>query len=158
MLTKHTDIDIPVDKPFTNDKLDRIKISENLTRLVQSTKQPFVISIEAPWGGGKTTFIKMWKTQLEILGHTCLYFNAWENDFVEDPLIAFVGEISKEINQKKIKGKVSSHLNKLKSIGGKLTRRVIPLTIQIATQGLINQETLKKTSEILFENSERYLL
>src|SRR6185369_6936695 len=95
MLTKHNTIEIPIDNPFTNDKLERKVIADNLTRLVESTNQPFVMSIEAPWGWGKTTFINMWKTQLEALGHTCLYFNAWENDFVEDPLIAFVGEIGK---------------------------------------------------------------
>src|SRR5688500_17698937 len=103
MLSKHLSIEVPVTNPFANDKLERKIVVNNLIRLLQSTNQPFVISIEAPWGWGKTTFINMWKTQLESLGHTCLYFNAWENDFVEDPLIAFIGEISKAIGEKKIK-------------------------------------------------------
>ncbi len=147
MLAKNTDIEIPKDNPFLNDKLSRKVIAENLTTLIQSTNQPFVISIEAPWGWGKTTFTKMWKTHLEAIGHTCLYFNAWENDFVEDPLIAFIGEISKELIQKKGKGKVGSQIKKIQNIGGKIARRLLPLTIQLATQGLLSQETVKKTSE-----------
>ena len=63
MLTKHTEIEIPPDNPFANDQLERKKIAENLTHLVESTNQPFVISIEAPWGWGKTTFINMWKSE-----------------------------------------------------------------------------------------------
>ena len=95
MLTKNNAIEIPSDNPFANDKLERKNFAENLTQLISSTNQPFVISIEAPWGWGKTTFINMWKKQLDTLGYTCLYFNAWESDFVEDPLIAFVGEVGK---------------------------------------------------------------
>jgi hypothetical protein len=154
MLTKHTNIEIPKDNPFANDKLDRKKIIENLTMLVQSTNQPFVISVEAPWGWGKTTFINIWKTHLETLGHPCLYFNAWENDFVEDPLIAFIGEIGKALVDKKAKGKARTQLKKLQNIGGKIVRRSIPLAIQIATQGLLTQEAVKKASDVVFTSSD----
>ena len=154
MLTKHTAIEIPSDNPFANDRLERKKIIENLTYLVKSTTQPFVISVEAPWGWGKTTFIEMWKGYLESLGHTCLYFNAWENDFVEDPLIAFVGEISKSLVDKKDKGKAKAQLKRLQNIGGKIVRRALPLTIQIATQGLLSQETVKKASDVVFASSD----
>ena len=154
MLTKHNVIEIPADNPFANDKLERKNFAENLTQLVSSTNQPFVISIEAPWGWGKTTFINMWKEHLEALGHTCLYFNAWESDFVEDPLIAFIGEIGKALTEKKVKGKAKTQLKKLQSIGGKIVRRSIPFAIQIATQGLLSQEGVKKASEIIFTSSD----
>jgi hypothetical protein len=153
MLTKYDEIQIP-DRgdPFINDRLARKKLAENLTRLVQSTRQPFVISLQAPWGAGKTTFVKMWKAHLESYGHTCLYFNAWHNDFVEDPLIAFVGEISKKLIEKKAQGKIGMQLKKLQIIGGKLVRSTLPMTIQFATQGLLNQESVKQASDIIFSN------
>jgi hypothetical protein len=154
MLTKCNEIEIPAGKPFENDKLERQKIAENLTLLVQSTNQPFVISIEAPWGWGKTTFVKMWKAYLESLGHTCLYFNAWENDFVEDPLIAFVGEIGNAIVDKETKGKIKTELKKLQSMGGKIVRRTFPLAIQIASHGLLSQDAVKQTSDILFASGD----
>lgn len=154
MLTKSVAIEIPSESPFANDKLDRKKIAENLTLLVQSTNQPFVISIQAPWGWGKTTFINMWKAHLESLGHICLYFNAWENDFVEDPLIAFIGEINKALTERKGKGKFDTQIKKLQTIGGKIIRKAIPLTIQIATQGILNQDTVKQASTLLSSSGD----
>jgi len=152
MLKKNVEMEIPADNPFLNDRLGRKQIAENLTLLVQSTNQPFVISVQAPWGWGKTTFIKMWKAQLESLGHVCFYFNAWENDFVEDPLIAFVGEINKTIIDKSPKGQISIQIKKLQTVGGRIIRRALPLTIQIATQGLLGQESVKKVSDLLFNS------
>src|SRR5262245_29965012 len=144
MLKKNVELTIPLNNPFQHDKLDRQKIADNLTLLVQSTSQPFVLSVQAPSGWGKTTFLKMWKVQLEAAGHICLYFNAWENDFVEDPLIAFVGEINKTIAEKGPKGQLTTQIKKLQNIGGKLIRRALPLSVQIATQGLLGQESIKK--------------
>jgi hypothetical protein len=152
MLTKNTEITIPPENPFQHDKLDRQKVADNLTLLIQSTSQPFVISVQSPWGWGKTTFLKMWKAQLEAAGHICLYFNAWENDFVEDPLIAFVGEINKTIAEKAPKGQILPQIKKLQNIGGKLIRRAIPLTVQLATQGLLGQESIKKVTDMIFTN------
>jgi hypothetical protein len=152
MLQKNVEVEIPLNDPFQNDMLERKKIADNLTLLVQSTKQPFVFSVQAPWGWGKTTFIKMWKTQLEAQGHVCFYFNAWENDFVEDPLIAFVGEINKTLPEKNSRGQLSTQIKKLENLGGKIIRRALPLTIQIATQGLLGQESVKKVSDMIFNN------
>jgi hypothetical protein len=152
MLKKNVEMEIPADNPFLNDRLGRKQIAENLTLLVQSTNQPFVISVQAPWGWGKTTFIKMWKSHLESLGHVCFYFNAWENDFVEDPLIAFIGEINKAIAEKNSKGQFSTQIKKLQNVGGKIIRRALPLTIQIATQGILGQESVKKVSDLLFNS------
>jgi len=150
MLQKNTELTIPANNPFLNDQLERDKVADNLTLLVQSTTQPFVISIQAPWGWGKSTFIKMWKAQLETQGHICFYFNAWENDFVDDPLIAFIGEINKTTLDKSLMGQFNAQIKKLQNFGGKIARRALPLTIQIATQGLLGQESVKKASDILF--------
>lgn len=154
MLTKNNDISIPFDNPFVNDQLERKKIVENLSKLIYSTKQSFVISLEAPWGFGKTTFIRMWKSYLESKGNTCIYFNAWETDFVEDPLISFVGEISKFINDRKSNSKIKSQLRKLQDVSGKIAKRVLPITIQIATQGVLSQDSVKKFSEVIFSSSD----
>jgi hypothetical protein len=152
MLKKNVEIEIPSKDPFQNDMLERKRIAENLTLLVQSTKQPFVLSVQAPWGWGMTTFIKMWKAHLESLGHVCFYFNAWENDFVEDPLIAFVGEINRTLAEKSPTGQLGTQLRKLQNVGGTIVRRALPLTVQIATQGLLGQESVKKVSDLLFNS------
>jgi hypothetical protein len=152
MLKKSVEIEIPAKDPFQNDMLGRKRIAESLTLLVESTKQPSVLSVQAPWGWGMTTFIKMWKAQLEARGHVCFYFNAWENDFVEDPLIAFVGEIHRTLAEKSSTGQFATQLRKLQNVGELLVRRALPLTVQIATQGLLGQESVKKVSDLLFNS------
>lgn len=153
MLQKNPELTIPLNNPFQNDQLERNLVADNLTLLVQSTTQSFVISIQSPSGWGKSTFIKMWKAQLETLGHICFYLNAWENDFVDDPLIAFVGEINKTALDKSLMGQLNAQIKKLQNFGGKIVRRALPLTVQIATQGLLGQESVRKASELLFTTS-----
>ena len=53
------DIDIPLDNPFENDLLDRKHLAETLTNLVAKFESPCVVAIDAAWGAGKTTFIKI---------------------------------------------------------------------------------------------------
>ncbi len=147
ILRKPTELEIPSAKPFENDCFQREGIAENLTRLIQSTQQPFVLSVEAPWGFGKTTFVRMWQAHLEAQGHVCMSFNAWENDFVEDPLVAFLGEMQKAVD---------SHINKLtedtavkkawgevKRIGGGVLRKALPYAVQQATLGVLSAEVIK---------------
>lgn len=55
MLKRIDDIEIPSDNPFANDLLDRRTVAENLATLVENTTTPYVMSISAPWGQGKTT-------------------------------------------------------------------------------------------------------
>ncbi|MBU2610385.1 MAG: KAP family NTPase [Chloroflexi bacterium] len=152
MLARNPNLEITDEKPFANDKLERRQLAENLTRLVQSTTQPFVISIEAPWGWGKTTFIEMWKKHLESQGNKCLYFNAWSNDFVDDPLTAFDAEMSsfvdKTAREAKGGGKIRENLAIFKKVGAGVLRKSLPLTIQLLTQGLISQETVKGAAKV----------
>ncbi len=65
MLRKNELIHIPEEEPFKNDKLDRAPVIRNLTKLVSSLNQPLVLSINSPWGTGKTASIKMWQQSLK---------------------------------------------------------------------------------------------
>ncbi|MBO7226903.1 MAG: AAA family ATPase [Bacteroidales bacterium] len=81
--------------PFKNCKLGRVKYAEVLTKIVSSYKEGTVIAINGEWGSGKTTFIRMWKQYLENNGFKALYFNAWEDDFVSDPIVGLIGQFHK---------------------------------------------------------------
>lgn len=159
MLKKLSDIEINSDSPFGNDALNRQQSIEILTRLIESTHQPFVLSIEAPWGFGKTTFIRLWKAHLESKGHVCLYFNAWENDFVDDPLVAFLGEMTnyvEKVLQKEVENEpLKASWEKVKRIGGGVLRRTLPLAIQIATHGLLHQKAIKEELEAIGGNADK---
>jgi hypothetical protein len=157
MLKKLVELEIPAASPFTNDALERKGPIEKLTTLVESTEQPFVLSVEAPWGWGKTTFIGMWKAHLESKGHVCLYFNAWENDFVTDPLIALVGEI-KSVVESTSDGKnpgsiVRKTLTHLQTLGGALAKKSAPILIKAAATKLLGSDAMKEVSETISESA-----
>lgn len=91
---KHHDLFIDPQKPFENCKLNREQYAEILTNIVSNYKDGFVLAVNNRWGTGKTTFIKMWEQYLKNEQFKTIYFNAWENDFENDPLVALISEIN----------------------------------------------------------------
>jgi len=148
MLEKPKVIEIPHDDPWQSDKLDRHTAAENLTKLVRSLTQPFVISITSPWGTGKTTFIRMWEQQLIAENQPCIYFNAWENDFSENPFISFIGEIESYIKLKfKDDSPIQAKYNDLKEKAGSFFQKAAPIALKIATRGAI--ESVDDLSDLI---------
>ena len=58
------DFEVPSDDIFRNDRLDRRPQIESLTRRLMNIQGPCVIALDAPWGDGKTAFVKMWAQYL----------------------------------------------------------------------------------------------
>jgi len=88
---------ITQENPFANDKLNRKNHIKNLSTLLLNISSPIVVSINAPWGCGKTTFLEMLNADLRNSSCKTVYYSAWETDFAPDPLLAFLGEMNKEI-------------------------------------------------------------
>lgn len=86
------------------DRMNRGGDIENLTRLIENMTDPFTLCINASWGAGKTTFVKLWKDALKERGINSIYFSAWEEDFTREPLIALLGEIQGYVDRQKTKG------------------------------------------------------
>lgn len=99
MSLRNETLDIETGKPFENCKLGRQKFANVLTDIVSNYIDGFVLAINNKWGTGKTTFVKMWKQDLEDKGFQTVYFNAWENDFQDNPLIALMGELKTLTNE-----------------------------------------------------------
>jgi len=129
------EVEVPEGDPFAHDRLSRKGEAERLTTLVEHSPTPFVLGLDAPWGTGKTTFVKMWRRHLERAGCRTIYFNAWETDFISEPLIALVGEIGCLLPAKPVIAK------KLKSATGLLLRKTAPIAIRLLTAGLIDIKT-----------------
>ena len=96
---KHPEPDISPEEPWQDDVLDRAKIAEKLTNLLRNQRDPFVISIDGQWGTGKTFLLKRWQIDLEAEGFKAIYYNAWEDDFCDDPLLAIVGQLSEQFKE-----------------------------------------------------------
>ena len=75
----------------SEDKFDRKKHFIPLTQLIENVNdESFVMTISASYGDGKTFFVNQWKEYLEKEGYKTLYYNAWENDTADNPLISFI--------------------------------------------------------------------
>ena len=91
--------EIDSENPWGDDVLDRKEIAERLTGIVRGQEAPFVISLDGRWGTGKTFLLKRWAQDLQNQGWQAIYFNAWEDDFNNDPLLAIVGQLSEHFDE-----------------------------------------------------------
>ncbi len=87
--------------PWSDDMLDRRAIGERLTRIVRAQKAPFVISVDGRWGTGKTFVLKRWAQELRTSdpGWRAIYYNAWEDDFASDPLLAIIAQVREHLGE-----------------------------------------------------------
>jgi hypothetical protein len=132
--------------PFATDRLNRREFGLALLELVKSTSDSFVLSLDAPWGQGKTTFLKMWRAELSKRQLGSLYFNAWESDFCDDPLVALLGELELGMAVLDPSRATASGKNfaRAKKIGLKLAKRAGPAAVRLATMGILNLDDLSE--------------
>lgn len=143
MKLKNSTLDIPQDDIFKNDMLGRGDSVKNLTLLLENVASPLVFSVNAPWGAGKTTYLKMLNASLIASNNKSIYFSAWETDFAVDPLLAFLGEMNTGLSDL-LKGnsKKSKAWAKAKEAGAHILRRGVPVGVKIATAGLLDVDKL----------------
>ncbi|CAA6816993.1 MAG: Putative phage protein [uncultured Sulfurovum sp.] len=140
MIVKNNLIEIAEDNIFKNDTLGREESIVDLSKLLLSTTEPFVFSINGSWGTGKTTFVKLWEQYLkkEHEAHS-LYFSAWEDDFSNEPLIAILGSLNGYIEENfKDNHDVIDKFNQAKEFGGKVLKRGLPAFVKGMTGGVLD--------------------
>lgn len=150
MISKLGDVDIDLEHPFAGCKLGREKYAEILTQIV-SQYDSCVLAINSEWGTGKTTFIKMWQQYLAKNEFNTLYFNVWENDFISDPLIGFIGEF-KELN---IDHKLDTELNNVTTNASKIAFSLIKGYINLKIGSDVDK-TFKECTDLLSKEFENY--
>ncbi|MBO9396366.1 hypothetical protein J7400_06735 [Shimia sp. R9_2] len=85
-----------------HDKLGRKATGDKLSDLVERIDDPLVIALDGAWGSGKSVFLKCWVGQhLKREGNTTqtVYFDAFQHDYLDDPLIALTSAISERIER-----------------------------------------------------------
>ena len=93
MRIRPIDIEVPEGDPFANDRLDRRDQIQAIAAILAKVEGPFVLAVDAPWGEGKTTFLRIGQAYLRKQGSLVVDFNAWETDFCDDPFIALTTEV-----------------------------------------------------------------
>ena len=135
------EIEVPEDDPFKNDLLDRKEPVEILTHLVGSIEGPCVLAVDAAWGTGKTTFLRIWAQYLRNQGFPVIEFNAWETDFTGDPFVALSSELTDGLSEYTDKS-LSEKITAAKDAAKEVIQRAIPGIIRIATAGILDVSPL----------------
>ena len=120
------EVEIPEDAPFANDLLDREDSIRTLSRLLASLDGPGVVAVDAGWGTGKTTFLRMWAQYLRLEGVRVAAFNAWRTDFAREPFIALSSELAVALAEMpELVGRASLHRFK-EAAGGVARAAALP--------------------------------
>lgn len=132
---------IDPENPWGDDLLSRQDIVARLTELVATQESPLTISIHGEWGTGKTFLLKRWQRALETAGYEAIYFNAWEDDYCDNPLLAIIGQLSghfKELGLKRMARKAAKVAAPLMMEGLTAAVKVttgLPLSLDLQRQG-----------------------
>ena len=83
---KPDELKVSPSNPYAEDLLRREPFGKGLSRLVNYGSGTGVVLIDADWGSGKTTFLRMWIQQARNDGNVVALVNAWEGDYRGSPL------------------------------------------------------------------------
>ncbi|MFL1809313.1 P-loop NTPase fold protein [Plesiomonas shigelloides] len=124
--------------PNAADKLGRSREIENLTPVLLNAEAPLVLAIDAPWGGGKTTFIKLWQHYLTTEGKASLYLNAWESDFADDPLLPMLAVMDDWLKDQSNRPVIKEAWDKAKACAPGLIKATAVAAAKAATFGALD--------------------
>ena len=118
-----------IENALTQDPLHRKREIEDFLKMLIAVEPPYTFVIDAPWGSGKTFFVKqvarvlqmanpaldinletlnatLGETATELPATPCLpiYFNAWEDDHFENPILPILASIANAADEQSVKG------------------------------------------------------
>lgn len=157
------EIDVPTDEPFKFDSLERKPVVEFLRDLIKQIEGPFVLALDSPWGTGKTTVVRMLHRSLETEGFQCVYFNAWKDDYVTDPLIPMVAAIDELRPGVELPaGGFRSSMATVKKAVGAIAKRGVVAAVKAGTfnildlNDIIEEAAADATSEVVTDLIEAF--
>ena len=86
------------------DELSRKDIANLYVRFINALDGHHVVALDAPWGSGKSTLINYMCEEFENNNDVFVKYNAWENDYTEEPLLSLMSDIHKEFQEKQYIG------------------------------------------------------
>ena len=146
--------EIPSAKPYEHDLFKREEFGNSLFSLFKSLQESLVVCVDALWGDGKTTFAQMWLADLKNHGVKCIYFDAYAHDYVDDPFVAFCGEILSLAEREftddtAIQAIKKDFLSKAKRVGARVLRVGTRVGLKALSRGNADNEDLQEASKVL---------
>lgn len=149
------------------DIFQRRQFGVSLAKVIENSNEGLVIGLDAKWGEGKSTFVKMWRGYLgsEESGIASIYFDAFNNDYQRDPFYIIASEIYQLIEDRnpslkeEFKEKAASALKVISKIGLRLgvktiTAGVLDETIFEDDIDSISDEITKATRSFVADRLE----
>lgn len=90
--------------PWSDDALQREGIASELTKLAATLvrgEESATIALDGGYGTGKTFILQRWVQELQDHGRVAVYYNAWENDCDDDPLVSLIETLASDAKAKK---------------------------------------------------------
>lgn len=134
---------------------DRDDVSRHLYGIVSGQERPLTICLNGEWGSGKTFFLTRFAENYNKRKPEgrAIYFNAWQDDFLDDPLLAIISQLRNVVKDSEstiydsIKNAAAPCLAKIGlSIARQVTKKVTGVDVDD-----IELDDLKAKSEALFE-------
>lgn len=142
----------------SSDIFDRRRLYTQMIRLIKnSPDKSLVFALDDRWGNGKTSFVKMMQSEIELNEKdnlNVIYFDAFENDYQSDPFISISAELyslldAGDSTTKKIGQKIAETGKKL---GASLFINGSKLAITALTAGLVNGTVLEQAGEAISDS------
>ena len=96
-----------------------------------------MLAVDAPWGAGKTTFLRMLTGHLRNHAFPVVNFNAWETDFTGDPFLGLSEELTNGLRGYR-SGTLNDKIDKVRKAAKDVLRLAVPSAIRLATGGLLD--------------------
>ena len=141
--------DVSPDNIWSDDALQREPFAQSLTALIDKQPGPFVVSLHGDWGTGKTFLLKRWQASLKKDGFEAIYFNAWEDDFCSDPLVAIIGQLSVTL---KVKNDYKDKLDVITHVVDDLAKKYIGISPEKLFDASKNHALASYHEQIKYKN------
>ena len=155
-----TEPKVPENIGFTeeNDIFEYQEFGTRLADLVSNIAEPLVIVLDAPWGSGKSVFIKQWAELIRGRDGSVVYFDAFGNDIHDDAFLALASEIHLLAEKTLGDGNQSSQtfLDTAKKVGKTLAPIGLRLAARVGTAGVLNLEDFRAGGEA-FKSAAKFI-
>jgi hypothetical protein len=151
------EVQIDPANPWADDDLERKPVGDVLAAFLRSLEGPFVVAVQGPWGSGKSTFLRRLGFELERQGVPVVLIDAWRNDYLQDPLIAYVSGVNERLNRKKGKAnkKIDTIVHGIAEHGVKLCGSLVSVAAKTLLPG--SDELYKALAEAVSKVGEDLL-
>lgn len=136
--------------------LSRYDLANRLTNLFKNLDHGTVSILNGRWGSGKSTFAKKFVHHLRADGISVTYFDAFANDYTDNPFLALSAHIFREIDERGT-GKLKtskSFREKSGKVANKLGVVSAKVLVKAATLGVLTNADLEELSTVADDVAE----